>query len=624
MSHNCAILAPVMPRFGDRLRVVKLMRDPRVAALLVVGALGAVLVVSLLVFAADQALHGGRVARNVSVGGRDVSSAARGELAAALEEVADRYAKTAVLVSDGAGGGFETDAGSIGLRVDAAATAERVMRVGREGSLPGRWWSWLGSFSSNRRSDLALSVDDEAVVQLVADKGKKGEDPPVEASIKIDKTGKFVGVAGRAGEGIDAAELAEDLREAAERGTPIKVKARRGGLAPRFTKADADALARRAEALVARPLPLVAESDTGSLSIGTLRSLLSSFPGPSALELRVDEQEAADAAEDAMAKVGSRAVEPTFKVEGNNVVTLVPGSAGRGCCGPEAGKLIADAIFKRPDGPVALTLVDKQPKLSNERAAGLGVKEQVSTYATKHVCCQPRVRNIHRIADIVRGQVIPPGESFSINEFVGRRTTEKGFVVDKVIEEGRFAEDVGGGVSQFATTLFNAAWFAGMEFGEYQSHSLYISRYPKGREATLGFPHPDLVVKNPSPYGVMIWPTYTGNEIRVTLYSTKWVDVKANGQDTQPFGSCTVYITKRQRTFLDGRVDNDFTKAQYRAGEGQNCRDDEPPDDLANGGSTKPTTTAAPATTATTATTRAAPTTATTKRAVTTASSVRR
>jgi len=232
---------------------------------------------------------------------------------------------------------------------------------------------------------------------------------------------------------------------------------------------------------------------------------------------------------------------------------------------------VAAAIFNRPQGPLALGLVVRSPRLTDEQAGALGVKEQVSSFATKHPCCQPRVTNIHRIADIVRGQVIPPGQSFSINEFVGERTTEKGFVVDKVIAEGRFETDVGGGVSQFATTLFNAAWFAGLEFGEYQSHSLAISRYPKGREATLGFPHPDLVIKNPSPHGVMIWPTYTNGEIRVSLYSTKWVEVKADGQDAQRNGACTLYVTKRQRTFLDGRVVKDFTKAQYRSGEGQLC-----------------------------------------------------
>ena len=347
------------------------------------------------------------------------------------------------------------------------------------------------------------------------------------------------------------------------------------------------------------------------MSSDTLRSLLSSTPGPAELELRVDEPAAAAAADKALSKAGTQPVEPTFKIEGDTAITLVPAAAGRACCGPEAGKTIASAILQRPDGPVTLTVTDKQPKLSNEQAATFGVKEEVSSFATKHSCCQPRVANIQRMAELVRGQVIPPGGSFSVNGFVGERTIEKGFVVDKVIEEGRFAKDVGGGVSQFATTLFNAAWFAGLDFGEYQSHSLAISRYPKGREATLGFPNPDLVIKNPSPYGIMIWPTFTTTEIRVTLYSTKWVEVKANGQDTQRNGACTIYLTKRQRTFLDGRVDKDFTKAQYRAGEGQNCRDDQAPDDL-------PTTTKAGAPPAG-ATTKPPATTATTKKpAVTT------
>ena len=116
---------------------------------------------------------------------------------------------------------------------------------------------------------------------------------------------------------------------------------------------------------------------------------------------------------------------------------------------------------------------------------------------------------------------------------------------------------------------------------------------------------------------MLIWPTYTGTEIRVTLYSTKWVsEVKANGQDTQPNGSCTVYITKRKRTFLDGRVSNDFTKAQYRAGEGQNCGDEEPPPETTTtraGSPAGPATTKAPAAPSTTR--KPAATTATTKAA---------
>lgn len=611
---------PVMPASGKHFGASARPSGYRLAAVLGGGTLIGLIVLTGIGFVWDQATHREGVSRNVSVGGRDVSSASKGELAEVLAEVNRRYATTEVLVADGDSDGFTTDAGTIGLQVDPMATAERVLAVGRTGSLPSRWWSWISSFRASRRSQLALSVDRVAVSRLVMQQSKKSESPPTEASIGLDKQGRFIGVSGKPGEGIDPAQLADSLQKAAERGTPIKVKARRGALSPRFTKADADVLAKRAEALIAKPLELIIETTKGTLSPATLRPLLSAVPGERSLEIRVDETEATKAAEKVFVKAGTPAIEPTFQVDQGPSIRLVSGVVGRACCGPEAGAAIAAAILQRPDGPVALTLVEKQPRLNDTQANELGVKEEVSTFATKHPCCQPRVTNIHKMADLVRGQVIPPGQSFSVNDFVGQRTTEKGFVVDRVIEDGRFAEDVGGGVSQFATTLFNAAWFAGLEFGEYQSHSLMISRYPKGREATLGFPHPDLVIKNTSPYGILIWPTYTDTEIRVTFYSTKWVAVKAAGQDTQPNGSCTVYITKRERTFRDGRVVNDATRARYRANEGQNCTDELPPEET----TTTSTTLVGSPTTATTATTKPAPsTTTTTKKPATTAPTTR-
>ncbi len=196
----------------------------------------------------------------------------------------------------------------------------------------------------------------------------------------------------------------------------------------------------------------------------------------------------------------------------------------------------------------------------------------MGTFTTSHKPNEPRVTNIHRIADLVRGRVIGPGQTFSVNNVVGRRTVDKGFVVDKVIEDGKFEEEVGGGISQFATTAFNAAFFAGLEFEEYQSHSIYITRYPYGREATLSYPRPDLKIRNPSPHGVLVWPTYTGTSITVTLYSTKWVEASQTGQATEPKPPCTRVRTQRTRRFLaDGATKVDHVVALYRPGEGVNC-----------------------------------------------------
>jgi vancomycin resistance protein YoaR len=181
------------------------------------------------------------------------------------------------------------------------------------------------------------------------------------------------------------------------------------------------------------------------------------------------------------------------------------------------------------------------------------------------------VLNIQRIADIIRGVVIEPGERFSVNDFVGERTREKGFVSAGTIQQGHFKDDVGGGISQFATTIFNAAFFAGLEFDDYQSHTIYISRYPYGREATLNYPDVDLAVINSTPYGVLIWPEYTSTSITVQMYSTKYWEVEQTGQSSWRSGACRSVETFRSRTSPEGEVLEDSVQARYRPGEGLDC-----------------------------------------------------
>jgi vancomycin resistance protein YoaR len=224
---------------------------------------------------------------------------------------------------------------------------------------------------------------------------------------------------------------------------------------------------------------------------------------------------------------------------------------------------------------VQLPLRTVPPRINPENLATIGIKEQVATFTTNHPAGQPRVTNIHRMADMVKGQVIMPGETFSLNGFVGERTVAKGFVVDHQInDEGKFDEAVGGGVSQFATTTFNAAFFGGLDYGEYQSHTIYISRYPFGREATVSWRHPDLQLKNSTPYAVGIWATYTDTTLTVSLYSTRFLaSVTQSAQSSAPFGpGCTKVTTERTRRYLDGRVAVDHVFALYQPAEGVKCR----------------------------------------------------
>ena len=134
---------------------------------------------------------------------------------------------------------------------------------------------------------------------------------------------------------------------------------------------------------------------------------------------------------------------------------------------------------------------------TTEQAQALGIKEQISSFTT-HFAPTPSGTNIRVVAAKVDGAVVKPGETFSLNDFTGPRGTAQGYVPAAVIEGGRFTKAVGGGISQFATTMFNAEFFAGVQDVHHQPHSYWISRYPAGREATVFDGLIDLAWKNDS------------------------------------------------------------------------------------------------------------------------------
>jgi hypothetical protein len=143
-------------------------------------------------------------------------------------------------------------------------------------------------------------------------------------------------------------------------------------------------------------------------------------------------------------------------------------------------------------------------------------------FTTYHPCCEGRVTNIHLLADAVDGAVVQPGEVFSLNAHVGQRTEAKGYVRAGAIIDGKLyccdhPANVGGGTSQFATTFYNAIFFGGYEDVAHRPHSLYFTRYPLGREATLGYLTPDVVFRNDTRTPVTIDTSYTGSSVTVRL-----------------------------------------------------------------------------------------------------------
>ena len=196
-----------------------------------------------------------------------------------------------------------------------------------------------------------------------------------------------------------------------------------------------------------------------------------------------------------------------------------------------------------------------KPDFTTREARQLGIKEKVSTFTTYFPAAEYRDINIGRAAELVNGTVLKPGEVFSLNETTGERTAANGFVEGFVISDGVFKEEYGGGVSQMATTTFNAAFFAGLEDIEHKPHSFYIDRYPMGREATVVYGAVDLQFRNDTPYGILIEadvvPSAGSSQgsVTVSMWSTKYWDITTSTSEPYDYTPPETRIIRDEECF---------------------------------------------------------------------------
>ena len=254
------------------------------------------------------------------------------------------------------------------------------------------------------------------------------------------------------------------------------------------------------------------------------------------LEVELDQADVKRKLAPAMSKLFNAARDARFELaaDGSGTVTIVPSRPGTRV---DTSRLV-EALYHATEAPGRMgeLPVDKnaEPKFTTEAATSLGIKTQVAEYTTHHACCQPRVKNIHRICDMLDGTILKAGDTFSVNAAVGPRTLERGFVIAPSIGDGEMTETPGGGVSQFATTLYNALFDGGYVVKERKPHSFYFNRYPMGIEATLSYPSPDLVFMNDTKAALLVRCEYSDTFIRVRLFGDNG-GRKVDRRVSQPF-----------------------------------------------------------------------------------------
>ncbi|MCC7078504.1 MAG: VanW family protein [Acidimicrobiia bacterium] len=561
---------PVKPAVDWRDLLTRLRGNKARMAVLV--ATGAVVLLVGALYTLDLIVHAGQILPGVSVGDADVGgvsdSTAQSRLTEYAAAVGNKPIPVRVENMD-----LDVVPAQTGLGLDARAAWDEARDVGRSGAPWTRLVRWAKARLVGREIAWTTATDRDAAVAGLDKLDFPGRIDAVEPSVTWD--------------GLEVVITPEAIgrRITMHRAIPLlegrllhpgteRLELPSGIVRPRYTTADAEAAANSvAGTWLAAPVTATLLDTTLNLEPEDIAGFLRSSAGRNGFGIVVDPASMAqDVSELLPEGVGAPAVDATYTIE-NGAAIVLAGATGIGCCADGDAAALQEVLDETDPGQrvVHLTEAPLAPQRTDTDLAAYGPLVPLTSFTTKHPAGGDRVLNIHKLADMMRGVVVMPNASFSINDFVGPRKKADGWAEAKVIEDGVYSQSAGGGISQFATTLYNALYWAGLEIDEHTPHSIYISRYPRGREATLGYPKPDLVFTNNSPGPLLIWPSYSDSSITVELWGiSDGRAVEALEQDLTRQGMCRVVTDTRVIRWPDGREVSDRYRTYYHR-EGYGC-----------------------------------------------------
>ena len=199
-------------------------------------------------------------------------------------------------------------------------------------------------------------------------------------------------------------------------------------------------------------------------------------------------------------------------------MTVVPAKLGRVVDIRPTEQSILTAALSTGIRDARVTVTGQQPDRTTAEARAMGITTRVSRYETIYGGDSNRIHNVQLVSRLVDRKLIAPGATFSFNQATGARTADKGFREAPVIINGELSTGLGGGVCQVSTTVFNAAYEAGLKITERTNHALYISHYPQGRDATVNYPDVDLKFVNDTDHWLLLRTFVGSSSLVVDLY----------------------------------------------------------------------------------------------------------
>jgi vancomycin resistance protein YoaR len=481
-----------------------------------------VVAVLAAVYGVDLLVASGNIPRSTVVAGVEIGGLSPAKAASELEkQLAPRVQADHTVVADDVESSLSPATAGITLDIDGSVDAADDQ--------PLNPWTRLMTVFSDREVDPVITGEQTALAAQIETIAAQVDRAPVDATISIDGTTPTV-VDAADGRVLDRNGAAEAITAALASGgdpsTPIELPVEVAKV--HVDRAEAQrVLDETVTPALSAPVGIEGSDGTSAeVSVGAIAaSLMFTAQEDGELAVTIDPAALQTALGDELKVFGSGAEDARFEVSGG-AVTVVPSVDGVGIAPDHLAEQLMTVLTRSAPRTLNAELGPIPADFTTEEAQALGVKEEIGSFTTNIGNAQSGI-NIRVVAEEVDGALVMPGETFSLNTFTGPRGTAQGYVPAGVISGGKFTTAVGGGISQFATTMFNAVFFSGLEDVYHKPHSYYISRYPAGREATVYEGQIDLQWKNDSDTGVYIDTAWTPGTITVTFYGTKRYDIES-------------------------------------------------------------------------------------------------
>ena len=494
----------------DRLAVVRRRWKTIVAA-------SGVLLLGVVVVGFVYAGNPDVVADGVTVSGQDVGGLSAAGAEAKLDARAHALAAEPVVFT-GAGRRWSIAPAQLAVRGDWAAASDEALDRG-DGTAPLRGLKRLQLRLLGSDVEPTAHADTAALERQLRVIAKQVEVDGREAAIVL-RNGQPVVIPGEASRSLETeaagatmvAALASLEREGAV-ALPIKTTP------PAVGRDALAAVAEQVRMALSGPVTFAYKGVHLTVTPDQMASLLE-LPHDGERQLHIGGPEAKEYFDNLSRAVARAPREVDFSVDDAGKAHMIPSRDGRKLDVEATEKTLLAAALRTVNRTAQIVVVAAEPKLSTEKAKTMGITGLVGRYTTFYGGDANRIHNVQLVAQLIDRHLIAPHSTFSFNKTTGERNAAQGFLEAPVIINGELKTGLGGGVCQVSTTVFNAAFEAGLPITSRTNHALYIDHYPLGRDATVNYPDTDLTFQNDSDHWILLRTIVGSSSLTVRLFGT--------------------------------------------------------------------------------------------------------